>query len=78
MIVNSRPISEEQAALYGADGAYQVQLDNFDKAGFDTEVIGADLLDEGDMVRHNSDRLARVVLECGAKAFDRPAALVEA
>jgi len=78
VIVNNRAISEEQAALYRADGAYQVKLDSFDKAVLDTEVIPADLLDDGDMVRHNSDRLARVVLVCGEKACHRPAALVEA
>ena len=78
VIVNSRAISQEQAALYRADDAYQVGLDNFDKAALDTEVIRADLLDEGDMVRHNSDRLARVVLACGEKARHRPAVLVEA
>ncbi len=63
VIVNNRSINAEQAHIYAADGARQVDLDsNLDDPGI--PVIRADLLDEGDMVRHNSARLARVVLTC--------------
>ncbi len=74
VIVNSRAISEEQAALYHADGAYQVKLgDDFGKADLGIEVISADLLDKGDMVRHDSHRLGQVVLACSE--HQQPAAL---
>ncbi len=63
VIVNNRSINAEQTHIYAADGARQVDLDgNLDDPGI--LVIRADLLDEGDMVRHNSARLARVVLIC--------------
>ena len=63
VIVNNRSISDEQARVYAADGACQIDIDaNLDDQ--DIPVIGADLLDEGNMVRHNSAQLARVVLAC--------------
>ena len=33
-----------------------------------TEIVRADLLYDGEKVRHNSDRLAQVVLECRKQA----------
>lgn len=71
VIVNSRAISPDQTELYRADGAYQVGLeDELDCAGLDpeTELVRADLLDEGEMVRHDSARLARVVIACAERA----------
>ena len=63
VIVNNRSISDEQARVYAADGACQIDIDaNLDD--LDIPVIGADLLDEDNMVRHNSAQLARVVLAC--------------
>jgi hypothetical protein len=32
--------------------------------GGETEIVRADLLDEGEKVRHNSEKLARVVAAC--------------
>ena len=71
VIINNRAISSDQAELYRADGAYQIGLDGeIDCAGLDpeTELIRADLLDEGEMVRHDSKRLARVVIACAERA----------
>ena len=71
-IVNDRAISHEQAELYRADGAYQILLDDAaDLAGLESsvEIVTADLLDTGDMVRHDSERLAQVVISC---AVDLP------
>jgi uncharacterized cofD-like protein len=75
VILNDRPISPEQATLYAADGAYQIGMRDhlFEKAfSAETEVIRADLLDEGEKVRHNPDKLARVVLACSEQARARP------
>jgi uncharacterized cofD-like protein len=71
VILNNHPISTEQAALYAADGAYQIGMQDhmFEKAfSAETEVVRADLLDEGEKVRHNPDKLARVVLACCEQA----------
>jgi 2-phospho-L-lactate transferase/gluconeogenesis factor (CofD/UPF0052 family) len=68
-VVNDRAISSDQAQVYAADGAAQVLLDKTIEATLreqGIEVMKADLLDDGDMVRHNSDRLARVVLQCAS------------
>ena len=72
-IVNDRPISQHQADLYRADGAYQILFDETSASQLDPhlEVVCSDLLDEGEMVRHNTDRLARVVMSCAPNAHPR-------
>jgi uncharacterized cofD-like protein len=78
VILNDRPISAKQSALYGADGAYQIGMQDhlFEKAfGAETQVIRADLLDDGEKVRHNPDKLARVVLACCEQAQARQTAI---
>ena len=67
VIVNNRRISEEQAQLYAAEGAYQIGIDDNaidDVTDAATEIVHADLLHDGEKVRHNADRLAEVVLDC--------------
>ncbi len=74
VVVNDRRISDEQAERYAAEDAYQIGIDDdvmdsvLDRS---TEVIRADLLDEGEKVRHNSDRLARVVIACRQQALSQ-------
>ena len=71
VIVNDRQINQEQAELYAAEGAYQIGIDDpIDEAlDEDTEIVRADLLDDGEKVRHNSERLAQVVLSCRKRAL---------
>lgn len=66
VVVNDRRISEEQAERYAAEGAYQIGIDDPIEDVLDqtTEIVRADLLDGGEKVRHNSERLAEVVLAC--------------
>ena len=67
VIVNNRRIEADQAARYEAEGAHQIGLDDdsFDtEIAGDTEIVRADLLDAGEKVRHNSERLARAVIAC--------------
>jgi uncharacterized cofD-like protein len=73
VVVNSRRISTNQAELYAAEDAYQIGLDEPIDHALDrtTEIVRADLLDEGEKVRHNSARLAKVVLECSKRAYSR-------
>ncbi|HEU4511100.1 MAG TPA: gluconeogenesis factor YvcK family protein [Pyrinomonadaceae bacterium] len=71
VVVNDRRISKEQAELYAAEGAYQIGIDDPIDDALDqaTEIVRADLLHDGEMVRHNSDRLAQVVLNCRKQAL---------
>ena len=73
VVVNDRRISPEQAERYAAEGAHQIGIDDpienvLDQA---TEIVRADLLDGGEKVRHNADRLADVVLACRERALSK-------
>ncbi|HJX92468.1 MAG TPA: uridine diphosphate-N-acetylglucosamine-binding protein YvcK [Pyrinomonadaceae bacterium] len=74
VVVNDRRISKEQAALYAAEDAYQIGIDDPIDDALDrtTEIMRADLLDAGEKVRHNSERLAQVVLACCERPLSRP------
>ena len=71
VIVNDKKISAEQAERYALEGAHQIGLDDdalhsvLDRS---TQVVRANLLEEGEKVRHNSDVLADVVLACRQQA----------
>jgi hypothetical protein len=69
--VNNRRISAEQAERYAAEGAYQIGIHDSINDALDqtTEIVRADLLYDGEKVRHNSDRLAQVVLNCRKQAL---------
>lgn len=74
VVVNSRPVSEEQRLRYAAEGANQIGIheDSIrDVLTSETEIVRADLLDEGEKVRHSSERLARVVVACRGQALSR-------
>ncbi|HUQ34366.1 MAG TPA: uridine diphosphate-N-acetylglucosamine-binding protein YvcK [Pyrinomonadaceae bacterium] len=80
VILNDHLISPEQAELYAADGAHQIGMQDhmFERAfSAETEVVRTDLLDDGEKVRHNPDKLARVVLACceQARASSRQASI---
>ena len=72
VVVNDRRISKEQAELYAAEGAYQIGIDDPIDDALDqaTEIVRADLLYDGEMVRHHADRLAQVVLNCRKQALE--------
>ncbi len=74
VVVNDRPISDEQAAAYAAEGARQIGLSDHrleEEFGDEAEIVRADLLDEGEKVRHSPDKLARVILACHEQASAR-------
>jgi uncharacterized cofD-like protein len=76
VLVNNRPISQEQAERYAAEGAAQIGIDDdLTETTLDgeTKIVRADLLDESEKVRHNSERLARVAITCWGQACSRPA-----
>lgn len=71
VLLNDRSISKQQASLYAADGAYQVKWAESRPSTNGTgygEIVRANLLEESEMVRHDPDQLARVVLACGRKS----------
>jgi uncharacterized cofD-like protein len=71
VVVNSRGINPEQSERYAAEGARQIGLtDHLLEGEFsrEAEIVRADLLDEGEKVRHSPAKLARVILACYEKA----------
>ncbi|MDQ3754885.1 MAG: uridine diphosphate-N-acetylglucosamine-binding protein YvcK [Acidobacteriota bacterium] len=76
VIVNHRIISDEQAERYALEGAQQIGLTDHlleETYGGETEIVRADLLDEGEKVRHSPDKLARVIVACYEQARSRQA-----
>jgi uncharacterized cofD-like protein len=78
VIMNDRPISEEQSRRYALEGARQIGIDDdsesvasvLDKS---TRIVRTNLLEDGEKVRHDSARLAQVVLACRQQAIAQPA-----
>lgn len=78
VLLNNHPISEEQSLRYEADGARQIGLQDQtlkDAFGSETRIVRADLLDEGEKVRHHQEKLARVVIACAEQAKTQPDAV---
>ena len=69
IVVNNYPISEEQMKRYSGEGAMQIGLaaSISPEAVEGAEIIYGNLLDEGDKVRHHSEKLAQVVLLCAVQ-----------
>jgi uncharacterized cofD-like protein len=75
VVVNDRRITAEQAARYAQEGAQQIGVDDdsfADAVDQSTQIIRANLLEEGEKVRHDSTLLARVVMSCWQQACSRP------
>lgn len=68
VILNCQPISDEQRQKYLAEGSVPIALDGpVDKASrYGAEFVYANLLEDGEMVRHDPRKLAEVVLTCVA------------
>lgn len=75
VVVNDRRITADQAARYAQEGAHQIGIndDSLEAAlNQSTQIIRANLLEEGEKVRHDSTLLARVVMSCQQQASSRP------
>lgn len=75
VVVNDRRITGDQAARYAQEGAHQIGIndDSLEAAlNQSTQIIRANLLEEGEKVRHDSTLLARVVMSCQQQASSRP------
>ena len=66
VIVNNRPIKQTQAQRYENQGAKQIGIANSISTHSieGTRIIYGNLLDDGEKVRHNPEKLAQVVLLC--------------
>jgi 2-phospho-L-lactate transferase/gluconeogenesis factor (CofD/UPF0052 family) len=71
IVVNIATPSEELIRKYEAQGAKPVdpQLERLEKMG--VKVVGADLLSEHDLVRHDSKRLATAIVDLLARHHAR-------
>lgn len=69
LILNNGRISREQQSKYAGEGAVQIGVHGSisESAIEGVTIIYDNLLDEGDMVRHNPAKLAKAVLACAAK-----------
>lgn len=69
-VLNSQEISAEQKEKYASEGATQIGIGELDavRHAYDVNVVYTNLLSDGEMVRHDPDRLAKAVLSCAASA----------
>lgn len=65
IIVNNRPITEKQAEKYESEGSVQIGVHgSLEGSSIDgTSVLHKDILADGDLVRHDPAKLARLVVE---------------
>lgn len=63
VLVNRTPLPEDRLRRYALQGAQPVTVDRTALGQHGVEVVEADLLAEGDLIRHDPSRLADAVLE---------------
>jgi len=75
LIVNNRPISDIQMQKYTGEGAEQIGVHGSisPETIEGAEIVYGNLLDDGDKVRHNSARLAQVLLLCALQPSEKNA-----
>jgi len=79
IVVNDKRITPEQSERYALEGAHQIgiQEDGLDSIANEldqsTRVIRANLLEDGEKVRHDSTLLAGIVVACRRQACLQPA-----
>lgn len=73
VIVNDRPISKSQAEKYAGEGAQQIGVHgSVTPATIEgAEIVYGNLLDEGEMVRHDPEKLAQVAMLCALQPRER-------
>jgi uncharacterized cofD-like protein len=63
VVANRKPVSPEVAERYRVDGAEPVVIDTANIAKMKVHLLADNLLEEHGVIRHNSPRLARLLLE---------------
>lgn len=66
LLVNEAEVAAERLASYVAAGASQVTVDREELAKRNVRIVGANLLDEGDLIRHHPEWLAREIVALAA------------
>jgi len=76
VIVNNRPINPAQMQKYTDEGAEQIGVHGSisPETIEGAEIVYGNLLDDGDMVRHQPERLAQVLLLCALQPREKSAA----
>ena len=66
VVLNSEEISADQKVKYASEGASQIGIGELEavRHAYDVNVVYTNLLSDGEMVRHDADRLATAVLSC--------------
>lgn len=66
IILNNKSISARQREIYADEGAEQIGIGEpiSDFEALRAHIVYANLLDDGEKVRHNPDRLAKAILSC--------------
>lgn len=82
VLANSTPLPGQLLDYYADSGSVPVTVDRERFAAAGVEVVEADVLAEGDLIRHDPDKLARAVMSLlpsdgGMGEADRPAADTE-
>jgi len=62
VLANTRPVSESLLAHYAETNSEPVRVERSVIEAMGVEVVEADLLADGDLIRHDSEKLARAVL----------------
>ena len=63
VVVNNAEPDKNQLAKYKADGQYPVEVDSFELKKLGVKVISANLLNKGNLVRHNPKKLAKTIMK---------------
>jgi uncharacterized cofD-like protein len=71
-LVNTAPVSETLLRNYAREGAAPIQADIERIEALGVRVVQGDFAAEGDVLRHNADRVADVLLELGLEANPDP------
>ena len=73
VVVNDHPISATQMEIYAGEGAGQIGVHGSisPETIEGSEIVYGNLLDEGDKVRHNPERLAQVALLCALQPKEK-------
>lgn len=71
MLVNDHPISRDMRAFYAKKGAYPVAIDEDAINALGIGFVKADIINESDVIRHDPDKLSRVVMQTVMKMTGR-------
>jgi 2-phospho-L-lactate transferase/gluconeogenesis factor (CofD/UPF0052 family) len=77
VVVNNRPISDDQMKKYTGEGAEQIGVHGSisPETIEGAEIVYGNLLDDGEKVRHHPEKLAQVLILCALQPREKLIAL---